>query len=442
MAGLALLGLYSAAVTAAAVLVSRKRAGDEGFFINSRSSSAWLVGFSIVVSCVGASATVGAAGLAFKVGTPAFWWLGSGAAGLVVLAVFLAGRVRRSRARTMPELVENFFGPNLRRLISVIIVLAWLAILAAQFSALGRVVTALTGLGPWPAMTWSVLLITGHTMLSGQAGVIRLDRWQCLALVTGLALMTAWLLRFNFPALAEVRIEAVNPLFPPGRLIYFLLIMGGSYVVCPMLFGRLLSAESERAARRGALGAAAGLAAVSAVVVLAGLLSRGLVSPETPGDAVLVTVLDNVFPAWLTLAVQVMLVSAIVSSADSCLITAGLVLSYDVLKRPEVKIARYGMIGLALGGLVLTLTGRGILDFLLMANDIYVCGVVGPVFVGLLLAGGREARRGTAAAGIIAGGLLGLASAVTGQAGFSYAGLALSSMLTVLSLAPRRPHYY
>jgi len=437
--GLIIFILYAAAVLAASFIAQRLQRGEAGFYLNNRSSSAWAVGSSIVVSCVGASATIGTVGLAFEVGTPAFWWLGSGALGLSVLTVFLAARVRRTEARTMPEIVEGFFGPRLRRLISLIIVAAWLSILAAQFSALSQVTAAMTGLEARAALILGVLLVTAHTVLGGQAGVIRLDRWQCLILIAGLIMMVGWLTRVNYPALRAIPLEPVNEQFPLSRLIYFLLIIGGSYVVCPTLFGRLLSAKDEKTARRGALGAVFGMAAVSVAVVSIGLLSRGLIDPGVSGDAVLVRVLETVFPAWLTLVAYVVLLSAIVSSADSGLISAGLVLAHDVLGKKDLKTSRLCLAALALGALLLSSTGKGILGFLLMANDIYVCGVVGPVFVGLMWSGREGAAtpaKGLAAAGIAAGGLLGLTAALTGNVYFSYAGLAVSIGLTVFSISP------
>ena len=73
---------------------SRAKSGRDAFFVNSRASGPWQVGISIIASCVGGSATLGMAGLAWQAGTPAFWWLGGGACGLFVLTLFLAKKVR------------------------------------------------------------------------------------------------------------------------------------------------------------------------------------------------------------------------------------------------------------------------------------------------------------------------------------------------------------
>ena len=55
-----------------------------------------------------------------------------------------------------------------------------------------------------------------------------------------------------------------------------MIIVGGSYVVCPMLFGRLFSTRGEPQARSGAFMAAVGIAISAAVIVCIGLYARGL----------------------------------------------------------------------------------------------------------------------------------------------------------------------
>ena len=298
--GVALFIVYAMGILASGAISCRKANSREGFSINNRNSSAWLVGFSIVVSCVGASATMGTVGLAFSVGTPAFWWLGSGALGLSVLTISLARKIRRSHAIPLSEMVQDFFGSQARWIISLIIVVAWLAILAAQFTALKQIIAVLTGSSQASACMLGAGLIAAHTLLGGQAGIIKLDKWQGVILLFGLLLVISWLLGINGGALSEVRFEIVNREFSADRLIYFLLILGGSYVVCPMLFGRLLSARSEQAAQKGALGAVLALFLVSAMVVMIGLLSKGLIPAHTVPDQVLSTVLEQVFPWWLT----------------------------------------------------------------------------------------------------------------------------------------------
>ncbi len=438
--GLAVFALYVFGALALGKAVMKGAAGERSFAVDNRAAGAALVAFSIVASCVGASATIGTVGLAFSAGTPAFWWLGSGAAGLSVLTVLLARKVRSSNAHTLPEMMEKRVGAQGRRLISAVIVIAWISILAAQFRAGAQIIEALTDLPPLISLLSGALLITAQTVLGGQSGVIKLDRMQFFLMLGGFLLLALWLAHSNPASLGGIKWEAVNEDFPAGRLLYFLVVQGGSYVVCPMLFGRLLSAESEKAAQRGALWAILGLCFFSALIVLIGLLSKGLIPPDSQPDHVLTALLAAVLPTWLTYVVYLTLLSVVVSSADSCLITAGLILARDLWRRKSVRRTRMCVVALASAGVFLTFMDKTILGFLLMANDVYVCGVVAPVFVAILAGETRKAHPALMPAGVISGGMLGLLSSLTGVHALSYLGVLLSGLLAVLSFLPEKHH--
>ncbi len=426
--GIALLCLYGLIIAWGAAGSGRGTAA--AFFVNNRSGSPLMVAASIIASCIGASATVGMVGLAFSVGTPAFWWLGAGAVGLTALSLLLARRVRESGAYTMPQLAETFLGPAARPLLSIIIVIAWMAILAAQLTALAEVIRMLV---PWPRL---VCLGVGFSFvvlhsLGGQAAVMRLDRFQTILLGGSLLILLGWLSGHNPTWPSTVSLQAVNADFPPEKLIYFLLVVGANYLVCPMLFGRLLSARDGKSARRAGLMAVGGIALCAVVIVAVGLACRGLIPPDTPRDEVLTRALSEVLPLWMRLPLSLALLSAIVSSADSCLVTAATVLSHDLLKRDTPNAGRACVLVLGLAGTGLSLWGGGIIGLLLMAYDIYGCGVVGPVFVGLMLGKGRPLDSRFACAAVAAGGALGLASALSGRVECAYAGMALATLLAL-----------
>ena len=412
------------------MLDARHSQGASAFFVNGRSSGAVHTGFSLAASCIGGSATIGMAGLAWQVGTPAFWWLGSGACGLALLTLFIARRVRDTEAYTMPEIVSAWIGPRARTLVSLIIMPAWLAILAAQFTAMGKLTVALTGLPPEWALVVGAAVIVAYSCLGGQASVIRSDLPQCLLLLAGILVAVFWLLGHNAAPLESLRVELVNESFGPDRFSYFMIIMGGSYLVCPMLFGRILSARNSTDAIRGCWLAVVMLMASAAVIVALGVLCRDFVPAGTSADDVLSSAM-RLLPPWVGMFLLVALLSAVLSSADSCLVTASTVLCNDLLGRRNVMLCRLVTLLFGAGGLWLSFRGHGILDLLLMANDIYVCGVAVPVFAAMLMKRGAV-HSGAALVAMAAGGAGGLASAVSGQECFGYAGMALAVALMLL----------
>ncbi len=434
--GIALLCAYGLLITWAASK-SLKGGTTAAFFVNNRSGGALEVASSIIASCVGASATIGMIGMAFAVGIPAFWWLGAGAVGLTLLSLLLARKVRESGAYTLPQLAERFLGPSTRPLLSVVIVITWMAILAAQFTALTEVIRMLAGLPQFLCLGIGFLFVTLHS-LGGQAAIMRLDRLQTLIIAASLLILLVWLSAHNPSWLALTRVEAVNAEFPPEKLMYFLVVIGANYLVCPMLFGRLLSARDGKSARMGGLLGAGGIAAFAALIVAVGLACKGLIPADTPRDAVLTRVLSDVMPAWMHLPVALALISAIVSSADSCLVTAATVLSHDLFKRDDPAAGRACVMFLGVAGVGLTLWGKSIIDFLLMAYDVFACGVVVPVFIGLLLDKRRRIDPRFASSAVIAGGALGLAAALSGQAWCSYTGMAVAALISLAGAAKRQ----
>ena len=428
------LGGYALLILQAAFFAGSR--SNEAFYVNNRASGAWDVGFSIFVSCVGASATIGMIGMAFAVGTPAFWWLGAGAAGLAALASLFARKVRESGANTLPHMVEAFLGPQARPLIAAVIVAAWSAILAAQFTAIGKVLGALTGFGPHLCLVIGFLLICGHSA-GGQSAIMRVDKIQALIVLAALTVMLAWLTMHNPKWMQEVRLEAVNTQFPAEKLGYFLVVVGANYLVCPMLFGRLLSARDGKNAALGGIIGAFGIIACSALIVAVGLACKGLIPADTAQDAVLTAILADVMPPWMHIVVSFALISAIVSSADSCLVTAATVCSHDLLGTRSPAAARACVFALGVSGAAASFWGKGILDYLLMAYDIFACGVVAPCFVGLLLFPARRVDTRFACAAVIAGGFFGAAAAFTQNSLYNYTGMALSGLLALAGARKR-----
>lgn len=415
-------------------LTSKASTNKAYFYVNARMSNVATVASSIVASCIGASATIGVVGLAFKVGTPAFWWLGSGALGLLVLAKFLAKKVRFTQAYTLSEIVKLHLGNGAAYLTSVIVVIAWTAIVAAQLTACNLLIHALTGVSQTAALMVSAFLISIHTIFGGQESIMKLDRIQCVIIVIGLIIAAVWLGNYNSAKLIHFPFEIVNKEFSIGQLLYYLLILGGSYVVCPMLYGRVLSAKNEVTAQKGVLIAAVSIALISIVIVCMGLLSRDLIPANTPTDLVLATVLRTVFPNWLTVMIYLVLISAVISSADSCLLTASTTLSHHIFKKDSLLSTRLCTVLLMAIAMILTFAKKGILELLLMANDIYVCSIVVPVFLCLFFSKNKEhINTKIAVTGMILAGILGISSSIYSNYYFSYAGIAVAIIFTLAS---------
>lgn len=405
------------------------------FFLCSRKASAPLVAFSLLASCVGGTATLAMIALAAQVGWPAMWWLGSGAIGLFVLASFFAGKIRKTQAATLPEVISMFEDSRCRRLAGTITLLSGIAIVAAQFSALGVIITSFTSLDFTTAVIAGAIAITMHTCIGGQNAVMKSDVWQFLLLVFALVIAFICFL-LNPDALAAL--SQAKPVFasanlPLSRIIYFLLIFGSSFIIGPMIFGRILSASSPGAAKSACLWASLGLCLMAFLITAIGIAISGLPIEADRPETLVSIACQLAFPPWVSFFWVIGLLAAVASSADSCLLAAAMIWSHDILGKANLKETRQAITAIGAASCMLVFSGRDILALLLAASDIYTAGIVCPT--ALLIVTGKKIRASFFVTAISTGGFFGLAGALAKEPFLSMAGMALSLLIALAGLS-------
>jgi solute:Na+ symporter, SSS family len=186
MLQLTIIVVYFLAIIGIGVWSKRGAGSQNGFFVAHRRGSLPLITGSLIATAVGGSATVGMAGLGFVQGLTGAWWLLVGSIGLVILGVFFAGKVRGAALYTLPELVEKQYGHRMSLAASILIVVAWVGVVAGQIVAAGKVLSIL-GIGSvavWMIVFTTVCLI--YAILGGQFSIIRTDLFQAAILFVGI----------------------------------------------------------------------------------------------------------------------------------------------------------------------------------------------------------------------------------------------------------------
>lgn len=437
--------LYGCALFLSCLGLRSKAHDSDTYFVYNRQGGAGIVTLSLLASSIGGSATLGMIGLAWQVGAPAFWWLGSGVLGLSVLGLILAGKIRKSGVRTMPELCQKQLGESFRTFCGVLIALSYIPIVAAQFSSLALIIAQLGGIDYITALFAGTAALLCYTGAGGQTAVMKSDVWQFFILAAALVIILYFCLTnpTGLSALNSTKLTPVNGRFPLSRLVYFLVILVSSFIVGPMLYGRLLSAKDEQQARNGSLNAALGLFLIACVITAAGICMQGILPaalfpPEFRPEDITGIYLKEQLPAWAGIFCFLGLLSAVVSSADSCLFTAASICANDLFKNPSISACRLSMLGITCCALALSLLGKGILALLLMANDIYVCGVVPPVFVSLVCSERRIGNHCLILA-MLTGSILGITGALLEKGELSVAGVFIS--LTICLAGARKTDF-
>ena len=425
MLELIIIAVYFLGMIAIGVVSRRKARSVDDFFVAGRKGSALFISGSLLATIVGGSATVGMAGLGFTRGLTGAWWLLVGSIGLVILGLFFAEKVRKLGLYTLPELVGKQYDRRIALASSILIVVAWVGVIAAQIIASGKILGILGFGSPllWMVLFTAVFVV--YTILGGQFAVIRTDTLQAVIILAGIFGGLAILLsRLGWWGGLKSSLPPEQFAFPVGsqfggvELVTLLLLVGLTYVVGPDMYSRLFCAKDAKTARVSAFWTALFLVPVAFGIALIGM-GASVLFPQIAPEQAFPTVIKEVLPPFIGGIVLAALLCAVMSSADTCLLSASTILTVDIVgwfmpslsQRKILALSRWGIVFLGLSSLILALALKGVISALLFAYTIYTGGVILPVIAGFYKNKIRVTPSGALAA-IIGGGSVALVSKV------------------------------
>ncbi|MFC2032644.1 sodium:solute symporter, partial [Chloroflexota bacterium] len=396
MLELIIIAVYLISMIVIGVASRRKARGVDDFFVAGRKGSSLFITGSLLATIVGGSATVGMTSLGFKQGLTGAWWLLVGSVGLVVLGLFFAEKVRKFAFYTLPQLVARQYDSRTALAASILIVIAWLGIIAGQIVAAGKIMSVL-GIGS--PVLWMVLftfIFITYTILGGQHAIIRTDVLQIgiifVGIFGGLAVLLSRLgglggLRGYLSA--EQFAFPLSSQFGAMELVGFLLLVGLTYVVGPDMYSRLFCAKDGKTAKVSVLWAALLIIPFAFGITLIGMGASALF-PGISAEQAFPTVISEVFPPILGGIILAALLSAVMSSADTTLLSASTILVMDVVRpfKPSLSqekvlsLSRWGIVILGLASFALALVLKGVISALLFAYTVYTGGLILPVIAG------------------------------------------------------------
>ncbi len=381
MLQLVIIAVYLAVMIVVGIVSRKKTSGADDFFVAGRKGGVFLIAGSLLATIVGGSATVGMAGLGFSRGITGAWWLLVGSIGLVVLGIFFAKKVRSFGLYTLPELVSRQYDKKVGLAASILIVISWVGIIAAQIIASGTILTVL-GMGS-PAL-WMILfsiVFIVYAVLGGQRAVIRTDAIQTGIIIGGvfggLALVMSRVggmqalinslpaAHFDFP---------VSPQFSGYELASLLLLVGLTYVVGPDMYSRLFCARDEKTAKKSVFWAALILVPIALGITFIGMGASALF-PGIASEQALPVVITQVLSPVMGGIVLAALLGALMSSADTCLLSASTIFTVDIIgyfKKPlspekTLAYSRRAIVIIGVISVLLALMMKGVISTLLFA---------------------------------------------------------------------------
>lgn len=416
---LALLLTYSAALVGLGLWIGRRvrTAGD--FFVAGRRLGPGLLFSTLLAANIGAGSTVGAAGLGYRDGLSAWWWVGSAGLGSLVLAFVIGPRMRRVAARgdlrTVGDFLEQRYGRGVRGAVAALLWLGTLAILAGQLIALAWVLDVVAGVPKlWGCLIGGAVMTTYFV-----AGGLLTSAWvnlvQLVVLVAGflVALPLALDAAGGWAALRTA--TSVPPdywgFWQGGRSGWsYLALLGPAFVVSPGLLQKIYGARDDRTVTVGTAGNAAVLLAFAFVPPLLGMIARARHPGLTNHELALPTLLMHDVPPLVGSLGLAALFSAEVSSADAILFMLATSLSQDLYRgfvrpgapdREVLAVARLAAVGGGALGVGIAIVSPTVIGALAVFYSLLSVSLFVPVAVGAI--DGRTGRAEVLAA--IAGGV-------------------------------------
>lgn len=437
-----LLAVYGLALLGIAMASLKYADSMENFLVAGRKQKKLLVVASMLASTIGGGITIGTVTRAYNIGFPAFWFVAAGGIAHFLQGALLSRKVRETEALTLPDLADKLVGPTMRTVTSVIIMITWVGIATAQFVAAAKVIGSITGLAHQPAVLIAASFLVVYTLIGGQKSVLRTDLFQFGVLAVAVLAALGWLFLAKAPSPGTVAVEIFNAQFGILDLLYYVIVLGGSYFICPMMFSRILSADSPANARKSSFMSGFGMLGFALAITFVGLWAKASI-PELGKLDALNFIAKNSLPAGLGILLIFGLLAAILSTADTVLLTAAGIMENDLIKRRSVAGVRLWTVIIGAIGAAVALFQTDIIGILVKTYNGYTAGLVPMLFVAIMYSGKRRMNPALALAAIVGGYALGTAGSFVTDAAAAkllpMAGLAFSAVVSMVAVYAAKP---
>ncbi len=413
VAFLIVMGIYLAAMMVVGILDVRRAGSFEEYAVAGKRQGTLTVCMTLLATMLGASTTIGITDTVYDIGFPGIWWLLFGAVGLLLQAVFLSERVRAIGADTLPHLAGITVGKAASVLLAVLISISWIGVVAGQLVAMHSLVTFATGSSSKVLMVILSVVVILYTTLGGQLSVVKTDKLQLILILLGVILCFAYLYGSTDGALSDAasRVELLNESYGVGNLFTQFFVIGGVFFLGPDIMSRNFLSKDGKTAKRGAWISGTVLIVFAFLITMIGIWAKLNLSPEELAGQKTLMVVAGILPKWIGIILSLGLLSAILSSTDTCIINAATIFTRDILGKKNVTWIRGAV--LVIGGLatVIAVCGSGnIINILTGAYSIYAPGVIFPMLIAILVYKKREVRKGIWLTAVALGGCFGLAA--------------------------------
>lgn len=379
--------------------------GSRDYFIAGKDAGVREITGSLLATVLGSSAIIGSINFSYANGWAGSWFMLCAAFGLLGLLP-LVNKLNRYKSYNLPELMGEFYGNEVKNLSSIIIPIAWIGIVAAQIMGSAKIVSIFVNMNYSTAVIISGLVFIAYTFLGGQLSIIKTDFIQFIFIIVGVILCFIYTLKGGG---SMKGMGMINEKFGSLDLFIMILTYSSTFLVGPDIYSRIFCARDEKTAKQAIKLSIIILIPLGFILAGIGVYVSSNYGVDIVKGSVLMFLADKVLPQPIVILLYFGLLSAVISSADTTLLTASSTFAQvfikDLRHEKAIRLTRVFIIIFGLFSILVALKFTFILPTLLLALAVYSGAFIVPCLAGIL---GYRCEKIYAISGILFGGGLAL----------------------------------
>jgi len=393
----------------------RKNKDVDDYYVGGRQMGSWHIGLSVVATDVGGGFSIGLGGLGFIIGLAGSWMLFTGLIGAWLSAVVLIPVIcklsDKHRFFTFPQIFEHFYNGKVALVAGIISAIGYIGFTSSQLLAGAKLASAtFVDIDLMTALIIMGIIAVVYTGIGGLKAVIYTDTIQWIILMSGLIFIGIPISYVAIGGIDAIQSTLGAEFLSMGNITWQQLV-NWAVTIIPIwfvgmtLYQRMYASKSPKQAQKAWF--IAGLfewPIMAFMGVVLGLFSRVAfendmfaelgfaATSEMDPEMGLPVLLNTVLPIGLLGLMLSAYFSAILSTADSCLVAASGNVQTDILSRffnfnqeTKAQLRVSQIITLSIGALALLLATymTNVLDLMLYSYAFMVSGLFVPVLAAL-----------------------------------------------------------
>lgn len=399
-----ILNFYILVILIVGVFSYRKIKGADDFFIAGRNAGTLELTGSLLATILGSSAILGSVNFAFGKGWAGAWFMLCAALGLTVLYPMI-GRLRKFKGYNLPSLMGSFYGDEVKVIASLIIPIAWTGIVASQIMGASQIIGVYTDISYTQGILISGIVFILYTALGGQLSIIKTDFIQFLLIFIGVYACFHYI-SSDVSSIAGSGAPLINESFGLGDLLVMILTYSTTFFVGPDIYSRIFCARDEKTAKRSIVLSVSLLLPLAFILAAIGVYTSSI-APELnlSEQSALMYLASDILPGPVSVLLYFGLLSAVISSADTTLLTAAStftqVFTGSLENKRSIAVTRGFIVVFGVLSILIALKLQFILASFFLALSVYSGAFIIPCLLGIF---GYRSSKNYVIAAIISGG--------------------------------------